>query len=116
MRWTLAILIATALIAGCAPLCENEVSAAVRSPSGKVKAVVFNRNCGATVGFNTQVSILSADAALPDDPGNALIVDDDVPLALHWESDHSLRIAGTLSSRVFKQEKVVAGVRITYSQ
>lgn len=115
MRWTLATLITAALIAGCAPICENEVSAAVRSPSGKMKAVVFNRGCGATVGFNTQVSVLSAEAALPNAGGNVLVVDDDVPLALHWESDGSLQVAGTLPSRIFKQEQVVAGVRITYS-
>jgi hypothetical protein len=104
MRWTLAILITAALIAGCAPICENEVSAAARSPSGKMKAVIFNRGCGATVGYNTQVSILSAEAALPNDGGNVLIVDDDVPLALHWESEGSLQIAGRLSSHIFKQE------------
>lgn len=115
MRWTLATLITAAVIAGCAPICENEVSAAVRSPSGKMKAVVLNRGCGGTVGFNTQVSVLSAEAALPNGGGNVLVVDDNVPLALHWESDSSLQIAGTLSSRVFKQEQVVAGVRIIYS-
>jgi len=73
MRWTLAILITAALIAGCAPICENEVSAAVRSPSGKMKAVVFDRGCGATVGFNTQLSVLSAEAELPDEPGVAAV-------------------------------------------
>ena len=114
MRWTLAILIMAASIEGCAPMCENEVSATVLSPSGKRKAVVFDRGCGATVGFNTQVSVLSAEAVLPDDGGNVLIVDDDVPLVLHWESDGSLQIAGALTSRIFKQEHVVAGVRITY--
>lgn len=108
MRWTLAILITAALIAGCAPICENEGSATVRSPSGNMKAVVFNRGCGATVGFNTQVSVLSTEAALPNNGGNALIVDDDVPLALHWESDGSLQIADTRSSRAFKQEHVAS--------
>jgi hypothetical protein len=81
-----------------------------------MKTVVFHRGCGATVGFNIQVSILSAEAALPNDSGNVLIVNDDVPLALHWESDGSLQIAGALSSRILKQENVVAGVRITYSK
>lgn len=114
MRWTLATLITASLIAGCAPICENEVSGAVRSPSGKMKAVVFKRGCGATVGFNTQVSVLSAEATLPNAGGNVLIVDDDAPLALHWESDGSLQITGTLSSRIFKQEHVVAGVLVTY--
>jgi hypothetical protein len=80
-----------------------------------MKAVVFKRGCGATVGFNTQVSVLSAEAALPNTEGNVLVIDGAVPLDLHWESDYSLQIAGTLSSRIFKQERVVASVRITYS-
>jgi hypothetical protein len=32
--------------------------------------------CGATVDFNTQVSLLPASARLPDNGGNVLIVDD----------------------------------------
>lgn len=104
------------LLAGCGAVCENDVSETSHSPSGKMKAVVFNRGCGATVGFNTQVSVLPASAALPNDGGNVLIVDDTVPLKLEWQSDQALRITGRFETRVFKQESSVDGIQVTYAR
>ena len=77
-------LLALALVLSGCDLCGNEVARTVLSPSGKMKAVVFNRNCGATTGFNTQVSILPVSSALPDDGGNTLILDGTVPLKVEW--------------------------------
>ncbi len=37
--------------------CGNEILKEVRSPTGKMKGVVFQRDCGATTGFSTQVSV-----------------------------------------------------------
>lgn len=79
-----------------------------------MKAVMFGRNCGATTGFNTQVSIFDADEEVPDDGGNAMIVDDVVPLNIHWTSDNELSIAGWRNTQVFKQETTVNGVGIRY--
>ena len=80
-----------------------------------MKAVVFNRGCGATVGFNTQVSLLPANAALPNDGGNVLIVDDTVSLKIEWESDEAVRISGQLDTEIFKREASVSGVRVAYA-
>jgi hypothetical protein len=104
------------LLAGCGAVCENEVSETSHSPSGKMKAVVFNRGCGATVGFNTQVSVLPAGADLPNDGGNVLIVDDAVPLKLEWQSDQALRITGRFATRVFKQKSSLDGIQVTYAR
>lgn len=106
--------VAMTLLGGCGLVCENEISQTVRSPSGKMKAVVFNRSCGATVGLNTQVSVLPSDAALPNDGGNLLIVDDTVPLKIEWQSDAKLSIEGQLNTQIFKQEASVRGVQVTY--
>jgi hypothetical protein len=103
------------LLAGCGATCENEIYQTVRSPSGRMKAVVFNRGCGATVGFNTQVSLLPASAALPNDGGNVLVVDDKVPLKIEWQSDDAVRIAGQLDTEIFKQEASVSGVQVAYT-
>src|ERR1019366_8104994 len=40
------------------------------SPDGAHKLVVFNWDCGATTDFSFNVSLLSANEALPRDPGN----------------------------------------------
>lgn len=108
------MLIAATLLAGCGSTCENEVSQSVPSPSGIMKAVTYHRGCGATVGFNTQISILPAGGTLPNGAGNVLIADGSIPLALRWKSDTSLQITGKLPAQVFKQENNAAGVRITY--
>lgn len=79
-----------------------------------MKAVVFNRNCGATTGFNTQVSIISASAALPDEGGNTLILGGAVPLKVEWRSDSMLQLYGLGPARLFKQQHAVTGVSIIY--
>lgn len=102
-------------LSGCGIDCDNEVISTVASPSGKLAAVVFNRGCGATTGFNTQVSILHAGATLdPNDGGNVLILDGTVPLKIEWQSDSAVSISKLNRARVFKQENFVAGVSITY--
>jgi hypothetical protein len=109
------VTVAVMLLGGCGSTCENEISQTIFSPSGKMHAVVFNRGCGATVGFNTQVSLLPAGAALPNDGGNVLIVDSSVPLKIEWESDETVRITGKLDTQIFKQEESVSGVRVEYA-
>jgi hypothetical protein len=93
--------------------CENEVAQTVASPTGRLEVVVFNRGCGATTGFNTQVSIVQA-GHLPDGPGNVLLMDGTVPLKVTWQSDTDLRLSGIGSARLFKQEPVVVGVSVAY--
>lgn len=115
MRRQFFVTIGLMLLGGCGAICENEISQTVVSPSGNMKAVVFNRGCGATVGFNTQVSLLPASARLPNVGGNVLIVDDSVPLKVEWESDAAIRITGQLNTQVFKQESSVAGVQVAYA-
>ncbi len=116
MRLVHSMLVTAALISGCGAACENEVSEIVNSPSGKLKAVVFTRSCGATVGFNTQVSVLPVEVSLPNEGGNILVVGGSVPLQLRWGSDSLLQIAGALPTQVFKQEKSAGGVSVTYGK
>ena len=51
-------------------LCGNTVVATEISPDRAMKAVLFERNCGATTGFSSQVSVLRADEELPNEGGN----------------------------------------------
>ena len=95
-------------------MCGNEVAQTVASPSGQLKVIVFSRDCGATTGFSTQVSIVPAKDTLPNDSGNILILDGVVPLKVQWGSDSTLTLTGLGSSRVFKQVPSAAGVSINY--
>lgn len=94
--------------------CGNEISQTVTSPSGKLKAVVFNRNCGATTGFNTQVSIIPSSETLPSDGGNTLILDGTVPLKVEWRSESALNLRDLGAAKIFRQSHSTAGVTVSY--
>ena len=51
-------------------MCGNDVTNEVASPDGKIKAVVFERDCGATTGFSTQISVLPDSKLLPNEGAN----------------------------------------------
>jgi hypothetical protein len=73
--------VTTLLFIGCNKLledmCGNEVLRSVPSPDGRVKAVIFERDCGATTGYSGQVSLLAATAALPNEGGDTFVADGD---------------------------------------
>ena len=101
-------------LSGCDAGCVNEPTFAQASPSGVYRAVVFNRNCGATTGFNTQVSIIKSSDVSLNAGGNALILDGTIPLSIRWSSDARVSITGASGAKIFKQERSVAGVEVAY--
>src|SRR4051812_3963383 len=54
-------------LTSCFPFseCKNQIIKEIPSPNGQFKVILFERGCGATTGFNTQVSVLPAGADLP---------------------------------------------------
>ena len=86
-----------------------------------MKAVVFARDCGATVGFNTQVSVLLSSSKLPDDGGNVFVADGgsgNEPsgpfVAVSWTNDGELLVTYDKQARVFHNESSVGNVRVRY--
>ena len=109
-----AVLDCSGVTAACS-LCGNDISQTVPSPAGGLKAVVFDRDCGATTGFSTQVSILYATESLPNDGGNTLVLDDCAPVQVKRHSDTSVEISGLGSSSVLRESSLVAAVAVSYS-
>ncbi len=119
----LSILPLLALLNGCSDLCENEGHRSVRSPDGSLEAVLFQRSCGATTGFSTQIAVV-AEGMLPSEEGNAFIADQGE--AEHraawggpwaeavWLTPKHLLIKHDRKARLFKTEAQVEGVGITY--
>jgi hypothetical protein len=107
------------MVAGCDP-CENERPVEHKSPDGTWKVVVFERGCGATVGANVQVSLLPASNRLPNESGNTFVIDSNHGASalqyiyVDWTSNNSVQITYPGNARVFKQEKRVGSVNITY--
>ncbi len=107
-------------------LCGNSVLAESVSPNGKLKTVVFTRDCGATTDFSTQVSLVKAGDSLKNDGGNLFIADRDhgkaptgqsggPAVSVRWISDDQLRVEHHALARVFKSEPLHKNVRIEYA-
>lgn len=107
--------------------CKNEILAELPSPDGAYKAIVFQRDCGATTGFSTQVSILRSRHSLGDDTGNVFVSDTNHGAApsgsgggpevgIRWMSSSSLVISRHRLARVFMAEPHVSDISVTYEQ
>ncbi len=106
-------------------LCGNEVLATTVAPDRRTRAVLFRRDCGATTGFSTQVSVLRDTVSLPNDPGNVFVADDDHGRAspqqgdgpvvkLRWLSPARLEVRYDARARVFVADTLVDGIQIRY--
>ena len=107
-------------------MCGNEVLAEYPSPNGRLKAVVFERSCGATTGFSTQVSILSASSSLENEGGNLFSADTDhrrapagkgggPEIRFRWVSDTTAELQHHQFARVFRANASVKGAQVTYA-
>jgi hypothetical protein len=114
-------------------MCGNEVLARVASPGGGYQAVIFERDCGATTGFSTQVSVLPADATFREQPsfwsateqGNVLVIDDDhgaapagtgggPAVAARWDDEHHLVLTYHPRARVFRSNLGIGTVVVQH--
>ncbi len=87
--------------------CGNSVHSEAVAPDGKLKAVTFERNCGATTGFSTQISIIRASGTLPNGSGNVLVIaghPNQVAPQLEWAGPQKLRIYKRLTGEEPKSE------------
>jgi hypothetical protein len=109
---------------GCSDLfdCANEVVARVHAPSGTREAVMFERNCGATTGFTTQISIVEP-GDTPRDGGNVFIAEGGTaapwggPYAeMRWLAPTRLLVRYVGDAGVGKAEREVEGVTVTFER
>jgi hypothetical protein len=98
-------------------LCANEIHQEVYSPERTLKAVIFQRDCGATTGFSTHVSIVPAEEELGNDRAGNLYIANGHPaessLVLQWSSETAMTISGYTQDAI-KQEHRVEGIKILY--
>ena len=106
-------------------LCGNEVLADVPAPDKRHRAVVFQRDCGATTGFSTQVSVIRGSHRLPNEAGNTFVADadpsrppagpdDGLFVEARWTNSAQLNIYHDTRARVFTADSLVEGIRIRF--
>ena len=106
-------------------MCQNEIISQIPIGSSPKKVVVFERDCGATTGFSTQVSILGLGKELGSGAGNILILDDNhgkapsskgggLEVVVNTISNKKVKILFDKRVRVFKKVPQFKGVTIEY--
>jgi hypothetical protein len=111
---------------GCMPPmeCQNQQLSSVSAPNRELRAVTFERSCGATTGFSTQISLLGTNEEATTS-GNLFIADTDhgkAPsgpgggprVSAEWRGADTLLIRHHPNARVFKAEKTLGGVVVLF--
>lgn len=104
-------------------MCGNEVIQTLPSQDQHYSAVLFERDCGATTGFSTQISIIS-ESSLPNEAGNVFIADLrglgptgswHGPIArMRWVNNRMLEIRYDHTARSFVKKDRVGIVDVRY--
>ena len=113
-------------LGGCSDTCSNSPISRVNAPDGLHSAVIFQRDCGATTGYSTQVSLV-AEGEQPFRSGNTFRADGNHGAAaagdwggpwaeVRWLAPDHLLIRYAAKSRLFAQESEVSGIKISYEQ
>lgn len=104
-------------LVGCSSLdpCENTLIRQATSPDGKSKAVVFSRGCGATTSESVQISILEANAPLPDEAGNIFVAEES-NVYVKWLSPSQLQVSAPAASKIYTKEQKYGSITIFYKQ
>lgn len=119
-------LVVLLICAGCSDACKNSIASRILSPDGSHAAVLFQRDCGATTGFSTQISVLG-NREDPGTGGNIFRADDDHGAArtgswggpwadMEWLAPDHLLIRYAAQSRIFVQEREKGGIKIEYQR
>lgn len=95
--------------------CDTVVERVLPSPKKNMSLVVFRRDCGATVDFNTQVSLLPAGKSFDVDAYPPFFgVSGRSNVSVDWLSENRVRIVAPKSENVFHRAGSVGAVVVTY--
>lgn len=115
----LAICGAAVALGGCSLFtCGNEVVARATSPDAAIDAVLFQRDCGTTTAFSTQVCLVPAGREIPSDPVTVFAADcghgaapaaawGGPPAEIEWRGNRDLVVRFHRSARVFRSKHEV---------
>jgi hypothetical protein len=126
LRFVLAAAAFALALGGCEGPCGEEVVQHEPSPYGTGTAIVFVRDCGATTGFATQVSLVGDGDAGRGGRNVVFVADDDHGAApswpgggtrvrVRWVNANHLEVAHHPRARTFRREESHGAVRITYA-
>ena len=115
------------LLSGCSDdilfSCHFETLKEVASPNGKLVAIVFSTNCGATTAYTMEVSVFKKGETLPTTrnvEANVFVAEriavEPGAIDVTWASNEDLNLAIPESARIFVDNDHVGAVRVTYRE
>jgi hypothetical protein len=95
--------------------CKTVVRSSVPSPDGNKSIVIFEKECGATVGFNTQASIAPAGNSFSPDKNPAFFaISGEQSVMARWLENSAVEITVIPGGQVFRSEQSVGDIKIVY--
>lgn len=96
-------------------ICDTTIERSVPSPDGVRRLVIFHRDCGATVDFNTQVSVVPAGGSFSFEKHPAFFVlTGKYALPAVWLSPHVVRIFVPRGKKISRARVQVDGIAVRY--
>jgi hypothetical protein len=103
-------------------MCGVQLGAEAISPCQKLKAVIYEFDCGATTPFTTQVSILKPTEAIPCSGGNVFSAYNGSQegawrgpfTEITWLSDSALKVTYISDAVVDEREEKYGSIKIEY--
>lgn len=92
---------------------SNDRLRSVRSPDGKLEAVLYRRTHRHGSGYTTDVTITKEGERLPNRPGKAFIVEGEPPVLVRWLDNTHLLITDLEGSKALLRAAQVDGITIT---
>ncbi len=110
-------------LTGCDAPCDTLIFQRKLSPDGRHNAVLFQRECGSTTGFSTQIALIEPDEMLAES-GHVFIAQNghnsaragpwNGPwAAMEWLAPDHLLIRHAFGAQVIVREENAKGVKIT---
>lgn len=111
------------LVVACESGCKNRILERIPSPGGDWDAVAYVRGCGATTRPTANVSLVRSGKALPDDPGNLLLIDEPAVMAerhgditLVWPAPDTLAVLFRNERNVVRRATRFQDVTVRYGK
>lgn len=124
LRWVLGFLAALSISVACIAFyrisifdpCVEVIRNTIPAPDQKAAVVVFERGCGATSPFNTQISLATMDqpfSSKKDPP--FFIISGQRNLLVKWTGEKTVTVGAPAGSTIFKKENKVDEISVEYT-
>jgi hypothetical protein len=95
--------------------CEIVVHQSIPSPDQKKMVIIFEAECGATVGFNTQASIASVSVGFsPHRNPSFFSMNGQRQLTVEWKDDKVVTVAVPPGDKVYRKDTRADDVSVEY--